>query len=102
MLDLDRTVDLYVDIHGHSRKYNVFMYGCAFPEYSLDSRSNALIKVLPSILNERIDAFKFKDCKFALEKEKESTARIVLFKELQIVNCYTMEASFYGTEPEEI
>lgn len=42
-----------------------------------------------------------KDCKFALEKEKESTARIVLFKELNIVNSYTMEASFFGSEPEE-
>eukprot|EP00347_Sterkiella_histriomuscorum_P011037 403373989 len=101
MLDLDRTIDLFTDIHGHSRKYNVFMYACAYPEVSLDSRQNALIKVLPSILNDRIDAFSLKDCKFALEKEKESTARVVLFKELNIVNSYTMEASFFGTEPEE-
>ena len=102
MLDLDRTIDLFTDIHGHSRKYNVFMYGCAFPEISIDSRNNSIIKVLPSILNDRVEAFKMKDCKFALEKEKESTARIVLFKELQIVNSYTMEASFFGTEPEEV
>lgn len=42
--------------------------------------------------------FSFKDWKFALEKEKENTARIVLFKELGIVNWYTLEASFYGGE----
>lgn len=39
--------------------------------------------------------FNYKDCKFGLEKDKESTARIVLFKELNIVNSYTLEASFF-------
>ena len=34
----------------------------------------------------------------ALEKDKESTARIVLFKELGIINSYTLEATFYGSE----
>jgi hypothetical protein len=103
MMEIDRTVELYTDIHGHSRRYNIFMYGCSFPEISIDSRNNALIKVLPSLLNEKLDAFEFKDCRFALEKEKEATARVVLFKELSILNSFTMEASFFGTEkPEEV
>ena len=34
----------------------------------------------------------------ALEKEKETTARIVLFKEFGIQNSYTLEATFYGSE----
>jgi hypothetical protein len=101
MMDIDRSVELFTDIHGHSRKFNIFMYACCFPEASIDSRNNALIKVLPSILNDRIDAFKFKDCRFAMEKEKESTARMVMFKELSIINAYTLEASFFGTEPLE-
>jgi murein tripeptide amidase MpaA len=28
MLDIERSVELYTDIHGHSRKFNCFMYGC--------------------------------------------------------------------------
>jgi murein tripeptide amidase MpaA len=28
MLDIERTVELFTDIHGHSRKFNAFMYGC--------------------------------------------------------------------------
>ena len=40
----------------------------------------------------------YKDCKFALEKEKESTARIVVFKEINIINSYTLEASFYKSD----
>ena len=57
--------------------------------------------MFPTLLSNRIDAFKLKDCKFALEKEKESTARIVMFNELSIINSFTLEASFFGTEPEE-
>ena len=34
----------------------------------------------------------------ALEKDKEATARIVLFKEIGILNSYTLEATFYGSE----
>lgn len=40
----------------------------------------------------------YKDCKFACEKDRESTARIVVFKELNIINSYTIEASFYKSE----
>jgi hypothetical protein len=39
-----------------------------------------------------------KDCKFACEKEKDTTARIVLYKELGIINSYTLECTFYGSE----
>jgi len=34
----------------------------------------------------------------ALEKDKDTTARIVLFKELGISNSYTLEATFFGSE----
>jgi len=42
--------------------------------------------------------FSFKDCKFANEKEKETTARIVLFKEFGILNSYTLESTFHGSD----
>ena len=34
----------------------------------------------------------------ALEKDKDTTARIVLFKEFGIQNSYTLEATFFGSE----
>lgn len=40
--------------------------------------------------------FSFPDCKFANEREKESTARLVMFKELGIMNSYTLESTFYA------
>lgn len=50
------------------------------------------------MIQERNKLFSYKNCSFAWEKEKENTARIVLFKELGIANWYTLEASFYGGE----
>ena len=40
----------------------------------------------------------FRDWTFAMEKEKENTARIVLFRELGILNWYTFEATFFGSD----
>ena len=42
--------------------------------------------------------FSYKDCTFAVEKEKENTARIVVYKELGVVNWYTLESTFYGSD----
>ena len=99
MLNIERGVSLFCDIHGHSRKKNVFMYGCCMSNSEpQSSKTNDLIKLLPFMIQERNKLFSFKNWRFALEKEKENTARIVLFKELGIVNCYTLEASFYGGE----
>ena len=40
--------------------------------------------------------FNFEDCSFAVQKSKESTARIVMWREFSLVNSYTLEASFLG------
>ena len=99
MLDIDRTVELYTDIHGHSKKFNIFTYACCYPENTLEARNNNLVKIFPTILSERVSAFSMKDCRFANERDKEATARMVMFKEFNIIHSYTLEASFYGTEP---
>jgi len=87
----DREVILYVDIHGHSRKKNVFMYG--------NSENNGLReKIFPGLLCRSSDCFSFDDCCFKIQKSKESTARVVTYRELGVVNSYTLEASFCGAD----
>jgi cytosolic carboxypeptidase protein 2/3 len=44
--------------------------------------------------------FKFADCRFRIEKCKESTARVVIFREFNIMNAFTLESSFFGKEPD--
>ena len=38
------------------------------------------------MVNDKNKIFSYKDCTFALEKEKENTARIVIFKEIGVTN----------------
>ena len=86
------------DFHGHSRKKNVFMYGCHFPTNEVMNPTNSIIHAVPEQVAQVCPIFNFKDCKFTCEKEKETTARIVLYKELGILNSYTLETTFYGSE----
>jgi len=96
---LDNRVLLACDFHGHSRKKNVFMYGCiANPNDKDASQLNQVIQCVPESVCQTCSIFNFKDCKFACEKEKETTARIVLFRELGILNSYTLECTFYGSD----
>lgn len=98
MLDIERSVEMFTDIHGHSRKFNAFVYANCISDVQNDPKINASIKVFPLMLNSRIPHFEYKDCRFAIDKEKEATARVVLFKELSIIHSYTLELSFFGSE----
>lgn len=47
-------------------------------------------------LNATVCQFSFKSCKFRVQKSKEGTGRVTMWK-LGIKNSYTMEASFGGS-----
>jgi len=51
-------LSLYCDFHGHSRKYNSFIYGCHDPKKPYASRE------FPYIMERVCKYFKFKDCNF--------------------------------------
>jgi len=85
-------------MHGHSRKRNVFMYGCVSAQTDINQhKNNNLIKVLPYFLAQKNKLFSFNDCKFANEKDKEATARLVMFRQFSIINSYTLESTFYAS-----
>jgi cytosolic carboxypeptidase protein 2/3 len=48
------------------------------------------------LLSEKTDMFRFYSCKFRIQKSKLKAARVVLWKEFNIMNCFTLEASFHG------
>lgn len=95
-------ISLFCDMHGHSRKKNVFMYGCNERGQDFElHKKNLLAKFIPVVLAGDNKLFSFNDCHFRLEKDKMSTARIVVFKELEISHSYTIEASFFGPKYEK-
>ena len=85
---------MYIDIHGHSRKKNVFFYGCNSKQIS--DNDNIKAKQFPFLMSKIHNAYSYQDCTFGVQKDKESTARITLFKEYKIPEIYTLEASFCG------
>ena len=90
----DREVVLFCDLHGHSRKKNIFMYGCDNP---VDSDIWLKERVFPGLLEEISNTFSFEDCSFRVQRSKESTARIVSWRQLGLINSFTLEASFAGS-----
>ena len=50
------------------------------------------------IMSKNCPVFSFKDCCFEVQKDREGAARIALWKELGIINCFTLEMSFCGSD----
>ncbi|XP_077626812.1 cytosolic carboxypeptidase 3 isoform X2 [Crocuta crocuta] len=90
-----REVILYCDLHGHSTKENIFMYGCDGSD-----KCKALYlqqRIFPLMLSKNCpDKFSFSACKFNVQKSKEGTGRVVMWK-MGIRNSFTMEATFCGS-----
>jgi hypothetical protein len=106
----DREVIMYCDLHGHSKMFNCFIYGCD-PTSSDDSakvrlprrycrllqsqsdhsvraklvlgrqgRINYGVRLLPYRLSQAEPSFSYHDCSFEMEKYKESTGRVVVYR----------------------
>eukprot|EP00750_Incisomonas_marina_P011877 INCI16428.3.p1 GENE.INCI16428.3~~INCI16428.3.p1 ORF type:complete len:848 (+),score=151.28 INCI16428.3:213-2756(+) len=89
-------VIMAVDFHGHSRKKNVFMYGCCDKEPTRVGQIRG--KIFPHMLWKNADIFSFEHSSFAVQKSKASTARVVYWRHHGIANSFTIEASFAGAD----
>mmetsp|Transcript_29467 Transcript_29467/g.26041 ORF Transcript_29467/g.26041 Transcript_29467/m.26041 type:complete len:131 (-) Transcript_29467:55-447(-) len=85
---------MFVDLHGHSRKKNAFMYGCC--NKASDKKNQE--KLFPLRFSEIHPSFSFDDCNFTVQKDRESTGRVVIRREYNILNSFTLEASFFGAD----
>ncbi|XP_059505416.1 cytosolic carboxypeptidase 2-like [Stegostoma tigrinum] len=91
----ERTVFLYCDLHGHSRKQNIFMYGCQSRRRTVSSYAKQ--RVFPFMLSKNCcNKFCFKSCKFHVKRAKEGTGRVVVWR-MGVTNSYTLEATFCGS-----
>ena len=92
----EREIVLFCDLHGHNRKNGIFIYGC----HNDDNQERKYMeRVFPYMLSQNAPKlFYFKRCKFKIQKSKEGTGRITIWRMLNIVNSFTMEASFCGSD----
>ena len=91
----EREVILYVDLHGHSNKHNIFNYGCH--DHDCDHTQFLNERVFCFLLSQLApDKFSFPSCKFSIRKSKRRTGRVIVWK-MGVANSFTMEASFCGS-----
>lgn len=90
-LSNERTIDLILDLHGHSGEYNVFCYGNIIKNHIRNT------KIYPYYISKSSDFFFYSLCKFKMPLFKYGTARIALFNELgKLKNIVCIEASCAG------
>lgn len=75
----------FIDFHGHSVRKNVFIYG---PEYDIWEPNYYRTRILPKILADKTEIFRYYSCMFRISDWKRTTARAVLLR--QIPHCYTV------------
>uniref|UniRef100_A0A914NI39 Peptidase M14 domain-containing protein n=1 Tax=Meloidogyne incognita TaxID=6306 RepID=A0A914NI39_MELIC len=92
----------FIDLHGHSRKPNIFMYGnnpleswCP-TDIANNSQQSKTFSLLPEILAKSSDSFSLKDCSFSITKAKEFSARVSIWRQFKLERVYTCESSYFG------
>lgn len=92
----ERKLALYADLHGHSRRKNVFIYGNSGTETEYESQ------VFPFLMSKLAQPhFSYDMSRFSTCRSKEATARIAVWRDLGSKHCniFTLEASFCGPKP---
>ena len=87
-------VQLYCDVHGHSKNHNVFMYGVGQTKARRALVTRFVKAVAANPLGQGI--FCYNNCSFHVGASRDGTARAVVARELGVAQSYTLEASFSG------
>jgi len=89
-------ISIFCDMHGHNKKPNCFFYGC-----SKASEEEAMVtwtktRLLPKIFASNEPIFDYNSCVFSEDRDKQSTARVVVWREMKVTNSFTLEISMFG------
>lgn len=97
MMDNDkkqnRKIYALFDLHGHSCRKNVFIYG---PKVSSYSKKSQRAKSYAYILSTKTELFKFEYCIWKLRKSKRKTLRGLFLAENNTKYVFTVESSVFG------
>lgn len=95
-------VRVFCDFHGHSCQKNVFMYGCSRMQSWWPSDKELPddpdYKLLPHLAQKFMRTFSLWDCHFLIERAREATARVAVWRQFNIPMSYTIEASTCGCD----
>lgn len=84
---------LFCDFHGHSRKSNIFAYGCETTRGPQRLRERVFPRLLADCTH-----FSLESCSFKVLRSKETTGRVVVWRQFATPNSFTLEASLCGPD----
>lgn len=98
---LKRPPYVFCDFHGHSKMKNFFLYGCSGKESWNEGdrcrvENQVEFRMLSRLLEQCSLSFDPKSCRYKVEKAKESTARVTVWREYGVTRSYTMESTYCG------
>jgi hypothetical protein len=53
-------------------------------------------RIFPLLFSKNYENFNFNNCNFSVQKARESTARVVMWREFNLINSFTLETTFCG------
>ncbi|CAI2299323.1 unnamed protein product [Caenorhabditis sp. 36 PRJEB53466] len=96
----------YVDLHGHSKKWDYFVYGNnAADSWRADDVAEVAVAqleedahlALPKALEQTCGGrFNASECRFNIARSKESSARVNVWRQFGVATSYTLESTFCG------
>lgn len=82
-------ISFVIDFHGHSKKYNSFIYACT-------AENPHPFRVFPYICSQQSPLFALRDCTYSLTFDKQKTARVKLYRQVKKPQIFTLQTSFFG------
>lgn len=86
-------LQFFFDVHSHSSKKSIFIYG---PHFPLHSEHYLKIRILPKLISEKTQMLRYYSCRFRNEPEKVNCSRLTINRVCNLPNCYTIEISIMG------
>ena len=88
-------IKVYCDLHGHSKRYNSFIYACHHVLSATHDSWNST-RLLTRIMAKKCNMFDYHQCSFEIRADKLNTARVIIWKEFRVIHSFTLQTSVYA------
>ena len=84
---------MFCDIHGHSKKKGLFIFGC---NNNMSKKDIMKERIFSLMFHKNCEDFFYDNCTFDIQPNKTSTGRVAVRTEFGILHSYTLECSVSG------
>lgn len=88
MVEDGKDIFIFIDLHAHSKKYNCFFYANPIKDKT--------DHIIVALMQKYCSLYSINDTTYRIRKEKENSARVVVWKDLGVRLSYTLEVGYGG------